>query len=448
MPGVTLDVAGVGVGPFNLSLAALASGLPDVRAGFFEERAGFSWHPGLLIEGATLQVPFLADLVTLADPSSPWSFLSFLRARERLFPFYFAERFHIDRVEYDAYCRWVCAGLGACGGDVWEPGLHFGRRVESVAWDAGRELFVLDVVRAGAGGAGRERVWARNVVLGVGTAPHVPQVLRPLAEDPGVPVVHASEYVAQRERLSAADRVAVVGSGQSGAEVLLDLLRQREAGREGLCWLTRSPAFAPMEYSKLGLEHFTPDYARYFHALPEEVRDGLVPRQWQLYKAVDADTLAAVHEELYRRAAAERWPDVVLTPGVAVRGGRAVASGGVELDLAHAEQGSSSRLQVDAVVLATGYRERPLDGLLAPLEGLVRRDGAGRLRVARDYRVELDGQVSGGLFVQNAERHTHGVGAPDLGLAAHRSATILNAVTGKDWFALPRRTAFTSFGLA
>jgi lysine N6-hydroxylase len=41
--------------------------------------------------------------------------------------------------------------------------------------------------------------------------------------------------------------------------------------------------------------------------------------------------------------------------------------------------------------------------------------------------------------VQNAERHTHGVGAPDLGLIAWRAATILNS--------LPERTAFTTFGL-
>ncbi|MDR3080381.1 MAG: lysine 6-monooxygenase, partial [Streptomyces sp.] len=49
--------------------------------------------------------------------------------------------------------------------------------------------------------------------------------------------------------------------------------------------------------------------------------------------------------------------------------------------------------------------------------------------------------------VQNAELHTHGVGAPDLGLAAWRSATILNSLTGKEPYPQPRRTAFTTFGL-
>lgn len=52
-----LDLLGVGVGPFNLSLAALADGVPGLRTAFHEQRPAFRWHPGLLIEGATLQVP-------------------------------------------------------------------------------------------------------------------------------------------------------------------------------------------------------------------------------------------------------------------------------------------------------------------------------------------------------------------------------------------------------
>ncbi|EPD95843.1 MULTISPECIES: lysine N(6)-hydroxylase/L-ornithine N(5)-oxygenase family protein [Streptomyces] len=437
-----LDVVGVGIGPFNLSLAALADGVSGLRAEFYERRPAFRWHPGLLIEGATLQVPFLADLVTLADPASPWSFLRYLRERERLFPFYFAERFHIDRAEYDAYCRWVCEGL---------RGLRFGHQVDAVRWSSERELFEVDFTQLGAGGeaVALGRSYARNVVLGIGTEPYVPEPLRPLAQAPSVPVYHSAEYLEHREELAAAGHVTVVGSGQSGAEVFLDLLRRRPPGRERLHWLTRSAAFAPMEYSKLGLEHFTPDYTRYFHGLPERVRDELLPRQWQLHKAVDVGTLAAVHEELYRRAAAldGDWPQVVLTPGVRVRTAGRLGAGRLELHLEHAEQGERECLTTDAVVLATGYAERPADGLLAALDPLLRRDGAGRPVVDECYRLALEGPVTGAVFVQNAERHTHGVGAPDLGLAAYRSAVILNALGGGECYPLPRRTAFTRFGL-
>ncbi len=49
--------------------------------------------------------------------------------------------------------------------------------------------------------------------------------------------------------------------------------------------------------------------------------------------------------------------------------------------------------------------------------------------------------------MQNAELHTHGVGAPDLGLGAWRSATILNALTGRTAYRLPESVAYTTFGV-
>ncbi|WP_225096603.1 lysine N(6)-hydroxylase/L-ornithine N(5)-oxygenase family protein [Streptomyces sp. CoH27] len=439
-PAAPRDLVGIGIGPSNLSLAALAHPLAELDAVFYEQRPGFDWHPGLLIEGATIQVPYLADLVTLVDPTSPWSFLNYLRSRERLFPFYFAERLHIHRAEYDAYCRWVAQHL---------PGLRFRHQVDSVRWDPERDVFEVDFTQLDAEGEAEAlgRTHTRNVVLGVGTTPYVPDPLQRLVDAPGVPVIHAADYLGHRDSVLAAGHVTVVGSGQSGAEVFLDLLRHRPAGREKLHWIGRSEAFAPMEYSKLGLEHFTPDYTRYFHALTEPVRDRVVAAQWQLHKGIDAGTLAAIHDELYRRTLHGGWPDAVLIPGVRVRTAGRIATAKVELHLEHLQQDSRSRLTTDAVVLATGYREHSLDRILAGLDPYMRRDSSERPRIDEEFRLVLDPSVTGSLYVQNAELHTHGVGAPDLGLAAWRSATILNSLTGKDLYPLPVRTAFTTFGL-
>ncbi|MFH9086039.1 lysine N(6)-hydroxylase/L-ornithine N(5)-oxygenase family protein [Streptomyces sp. NPDC017673] len=439
-PASPRDLVGVGIGPSNLSLAALAQPLAELDAVFYEQRPDFHWHPGLLVDGATVQVPFLADLVTLADPTSPWSFLNYLKARERLFPFYFSEHLHIQRAEYDAYGRWVAGQL---------PGLRFRHQVDGVRWNSERDVFEVDFTQLDTDGETEAlgRTYARNVVLGIGTAPYVPDPLRPLVDAPGVPVVHAADYLDHRDTILAAGHITVVGSGQSGAEVFLDLLRHRPAGQEKLHWIGRTEAFAPMEYSKLGLEHFTPDYTRYFHALAEPVRDRLVAAQWQLHKGIDAGTLAAIHDELYRRTLHGGWPDTVLTPGVRVRTAGRIATSKIELHLEHLQQDSRSRLTTDAVVLATGYRERPLDRILAGLDPYIRRDSSERPRIDEQYRLVLDPSVTGSVHVQNAELHTHGVGAPDLGLAAWRSATILNSLTGKEPYPLPSRTAFTSFGL-
>ncbi|KIE24149.1 lysine 6-monooxygenase [Streptomyces sp. MUSC 125] len=439
-PASPRDLVGIGIGPCNLSLAALAHPLAELDAVFYEQRPGFDWHPGLLIDGATIQVPFLADLVTFADPTSPWSFLNYLKTRERLYPFYFAERFHIHRAEYDAYCRWVAQNL---------PGLHFNHQVDAVRWNPERDVFEVDYTQLDAEGEvdALGRTYTRNVVLGVGTAPYVPDPLKPLVDAPGVPVIHAADYLDHRETVLTAEHVTVVGSGQSGAEVFLDLLRHRPVGREKVHWIGRTEAFAPMEYSKLGLEHFTPDYTRYFHALAEPVRDRLVAAQWQLHKGIDADTLAAIHDELYQRSLHGGWPDAVLTPGVRVRTAGRIATTKIELHLEHLQQGSRSRLTTDAVILATGYRERPLGRLLAGLDPYLRRDSSERPRIDEEFRLVLDPCVTGSVHVQNAELHTHGVGTPDLGLAAWRSATILNSLTGKEPYPLPARTAFTRFGL-
>ena len=51
----THDVIGIGVGPFNLGLAALAEPLDDLDAVFLESRDQFEWHPGMVLEDATLR---------------------------------------------------------------------------------------------------------------------------------------------------------------------------------------------------------------------------------------------------------------------------------------------------------------------------------------------------------------------------------------------------------
>ncbi|MGW2872653.1 SidA/IucD/PvdA family monooxygenase [Kitasatospora sp. NPDC001225] len=425
------DLLGVGIGPFNLSLAALAEPVPGLRTLFCDQRPEFRWHPGMLVDGARMQVPFLADLVSLVDPTSPWSFLNYLRDQDRLFPFYFAERFQLPRREYDHYCRWAAERLANC---------RFGTEVTALHWEAPWYRAELTDTATGR----RSEVRARNLALGVGTRPVLPEAFAALAGHPRA--FHSAEYLDRRADLAGARDITVVGSGQSGAEVFLDLLRRHEGDDVRLRWLTRTRALAPMEYSKLGLEHFTPDYTRYFHGLPAAVRDALVTAQWQLHKAASAETLAEIHDHLYERTIGRPIDaaPVEITPGTAVDAARPGPCGGLELHCRHTDSGAEHLLRTDAVVLATGYRAaRP--AALEPLAELIDWDEAGRYRVDPDHRVATRPGLTGGLYVQNAELHTHGVGTPDLGLGAHRAAVILNAVTGRTVHRLPGRTAWTGF---
>src|SRR3979411_2214723 len=122
---LTLDAIGVGAGPFNLSLAALLAPT-GFKARFFDKNAGFEWHPGLLFPEATIQVSFLKDLVTLVDPTSPYSFLAFLRARKRLYRFINRSEIRVSRKEFNQYLQWVAGRLGNVefGAEVREVGLE------------------------------------------------------------------------------------------------------------------------------------------------------------------------------------------------------------------------------------------------------------------------------------------------------------------------------------
>ncbi|ONI69447.1 lysine 6-monooxygenase [Kribbella sp. ALI-6-A] len=410
------DVIAIGAGPFNLGLAALADGL-DLRVAVLDSRPEFTWHRGLMFDDAMLQVSFLADLVSLVEPAHRLSFLSYLRDNDRLYQFYVREKFHPTRREYEAYLRW-------CAGQL--DSLHFGREVTEVEWDG--SVFVVTV--------GGERMSARHLVLGVGTEPAVPAALADLPADR---LLHSADYLYRRDELLRAGRVTVVGSGQSGAECALDLLR---ADGPAVSWLTRTASFAPLDYSKLVLEMTTPSYVDYFHSLDETVRDRLVKEQWRHYKGISSETLDQIHDLLYQRELGSA--PVELQCGVAVESS-AVGADGVELTLRHTDTGRTFQHSCDVVVAATGYRNRPLTFLQASVDSLVERDAAGRWAIKRDHSVE--GALAGRLFVANADLHSHGVAAPDLGIGAVRNATILNAVAGREVFRLPKSTAFTSFGL-
>lgn len=77
------DLLGIGIGPFNLGLAALCEPINDLSCLFLDAKTEFDWHPGMLINSSRLQTPFMSDLVTMADPTSRFSYLNFAKQTSR-----------------------------------------------------------------------------------------------------------------------------------------------------------------------------------------------------------------------------------------------------------------------------------------------------------------------------------------------------------------------------
>ncbi|HCG55527.1 MULTISPECIES: SidA/IucD/PvdA family monooxygenase [Brevibacterium] len=444
------DIVGVGIGPFGLGLAALSDPLPDVDAVFVDQREEFRWHPGMMIEGATVQVPFLADLVTMADPTSRFSFLQFLKDSGRLYPFYIRESFYPLRAEFDEYCRWVAAQLDT---------LRWNRTVASVT----RNDDVYTVTAEVADGSGQtlrtETDRARHLVLGVGTEPVLPEALQNLetaqnletvqnlevGEDTSVagPVIHTSKYLDHRDELLESGSITIVGSGQSAAEIYRDLIDEAEARDVRLDWVTRSPRFFPMEYTKLTLEMTSPEYTDHFRALPDDLREQLGREQRTLYKGISADLVDDIHDTLYRLSRGGRKLRTnLLADSELISATPDGGTGDYRLRFRHTALDKCFDRRSGSVVSATGYRSQVPD-FLTPLGEEVRLDAKDRLDVSRHYTVN----DAGTIHVLNGEEHTHGVTAPDLGFGPWRASVVLSHVTGRVPYPIEKTIAFQTFGV-
>jgi len=412
MSGYVLDLAGIGIGPFNLSLAAQLDGIPRIQARFFERRRKFAWHPGMMLPGVELQTSFLKDLVTATSPTSPWSFLAYLVAHKRFYSFINAEFEAIPRREFADYLAWVAGNLGS---------LQFSAEVREVAFERDGFAVVLDDVRH----------VARNIALGVGLTPCVPCWAEPAL---GEACFHSSEAVHRLPGM-AGERVAVIGGGQSGAEIVLHLLSVDPKGRRDVAWITRRPNFEPLDATPFTNELFTPGYVQTFHGLGEDRRRAALRRQKLAGDGASPSTLRAIYRRLYCMRHLERGEvDVILRPHREVIQMdrqknefrlivRNALDGGLEISFA------------DVVVLATGYAFT-VPEVLAPLRNRIAVERNGNLALADDFSLKWDGPRQNRIFVLNAGKFSHGIAEPQLSLMAWRSAVIVNSLLGEPHFDL------------
>ncbi|OLF19030.1 lysine N(6)-hydroxylase/L-ornithine N(5)-oxygenase family protein [Actinophytocola xanthii] len=427
------DVLGVGFGPSNLALAiAIAEHnagdredeqrTEPVSALFLERQPRFGWHRGMLIDDATMQVSFLKDLVTMRNPTSEFSFLSYLHSADRLVDFINQKSLFPLRIEFHDYLEWAAARL--------DEVVRYGREViavEPVTEDG--VVVCFDVIARH--GADTTTYRARNVVFGLGLEPHLPEGVR-LTER----VWHNRDLLTRVERLDTSPRrVAVVGAGQSAAEVT-KFLHDRFPEAE-VCGVFSRYGYSPSDDSPFANRVFDPEAVDHFYLAADPVKEMILGYHGNTnYSVVDIDLI----EELYRRTYQEK---VLGRPRLRLfnvsRVVETVEDGeNVRTTVESLATGEKTVLDCDVVVYATGYR--PVDPLrlLGDLAALCHRDERGRPVVARDYRVDTDEALRGGVYLQGSTEHSHGISSSLLSTTAVRVDQILRSITA-------RRTAPLAF---
>ncbi|MHA7133527.1 lysine N(6)-hydroxylase/L-ornithine N(5)-oxygenase family protein [Oerskovia turbata] len=458
---VDVDLLGLGFGPSNMALAIAveehnATADEPLRAVFHERQTTARWHHGMLFEDAHMQVAFAKDLVTLRNPTSDYSFLAFLHEQDRLVDFLNRGSLTPLRIEFVAYLRWAAARLAGFA--------RYGSTVEAVApVRVDGRVVAFDVTVHDQ--HGRRTTRARDVVVAAGLQPRLPAGVAESGR-----VWHNHHHL---DRVALVDhdvrRAVVVGAGQSAAEIMLDLY-DRFPGAE-VHSVSRRYGFSPSDATPYANTVFDPATVDVFYDAPPAGRAQLMAHHRNTnYSVVAEDTIRDLHEHEYRdrwlgreRLRWHRCTEVLDVRDTSGEGAGAAshgqARGPVSLTLASSLTGTTSMLDADLVVLATGYR--PLDpttllggdrfderraeaGRRAGIDGagrreavesdaagLLGRDADGALDLHRDHRARLTEPADAALYLVGQSEHSHGLSSTLLSTLGVRAGEVLASVLSR-----------------
>jgi L-ornithine N5-oxygenase len=429
-----LDVVGVGFGVSNLALAVALEECAgrrgdeslsgEITALFLEKQKSFGWHRGMLIEGAMMQISFLKDIVTMRNPTSDYSFLSYLHERNRLVDFINHHTMIPSRIEFHDYLAWAADRLRHV--------VKYGVEVTGVrpVFEDGAVTH-LDVLGQDLR-VGEVRVQrTRNLVIAAGLRPHLPADL-PVSER----IWHSSEFL---HRLAGIQdpprRVAVIGAGQSAAEVASHLMDRYPAAE--VCAVFSRYGYSVADSTPFANRIFDPAAVDDYYFAPSEVKESLLRYHANTnYSVVDPDVI----DNLYRRQYQQR---VVGEPKLRVLNTSRVAEvsvheGGVTVVVESLPTGEITKLDADIVIYATGYRPADPEVLLSGLDEFIRRDELGVALIGRDYGLMTTSNFHCGIYLQSATESTHGISSSLLSNTAVRAGEIARSLTTSMTDRLPR----------
>jgi len=410
---MTLDLIGIGIGPFNLSLAAMAKDSGLIQSAFFDANREFGWHPGMLLPTATMQTYVLQDLVTTVSPRSEFSFINYLVERKKIYRFLATEQLTISRDEFSDYLLWACKKMS---------NLHFSHPVENIDFNDRDKCFQVQTPE------GEYR--ARHICLGTGHAPWTPLSARSAL---GENCFHAAEIELLEPDFNG-KRVMIVGGGQSGADIMLNTLDGHWGEPAHLAWLSRRPNFQPLDESIFTNEYFTPEYVNYFYTLPDEVRQEEIKTQKLPSDGISYHTLEKIYHHLYHRFDVQQQPrNVSLLPHRALKNVTRTAEDRFQLLATHGLSQCEEHFEADIVILATGYRPA-LPDYLAPLLERIPYDQEQHLPLEANFNLRWNGPETNRIYAVNAGIHSHGAAEGQLTLTAWRSAKIINHLLGQAFY--------------
>jgi len=273
--------------------------------------------------------------------------------------------------------------------------------------------------------------------LGTGLVPKIPDCTRPYIGDT---VFHIKNYL--DKSLDASNkRIAIIGGGQSGAELFSHLLSQSDGLPEKLYWVSSRNNFSPIDDSSFANEYFTPGFSNYFYHLSSEEKNKMVSEQTLASDGISESLLQKIYQQLYELEFLEKRDQVATLFHSSIFDGIKSSEVGWEINVNSKNKEIS--LDVDIVILATGFKYE-VPEFLSPIKERIEFVN-GNYKINEDYSISWDGPKENRIYVQNAARLERGVADPNLSLMAWRSAMIVNSLIGEKVYKTSEADKFMSF---
>jgi L-ornithine N5-monooxygenase len=405
-----IDTLLIGAGPANLALAVALEELAPSRVAtetlIIEQADDVVWQRGMLLPWAESQVSFLKDLVTLRNPRSRFTFVNYLHSIDRLDDFVNLGSAVPYRQEISGYLAWVAESLA-------HTKIEFGRRVsriEAVSDEGG------PVVGWRVQLTDSTSLTCRDLVVGVGRDPHLPEVFASLPADRAI---HSTRYCEDAAGLDerSTRRIAVIGSAQSAAEMAWSAHQTHPHAQ--CTMIMRSIGLNTYESSKFTNELFYPSFVDSFYEAPHEARGQLLREMHRTnYSGLSPAMLDTLYRQTYleRLTGEQRLQMITMTDVV-----RAELNGDdVVLTLASRHTGELTELRCDTVLLGTGF-EPGMPWLVRELAASV---GLEEVRVDRLYGLELPKGSTATCHLQGVNEATHGIADSLLSVLGARAGEI------------------------
>lgn len=403
-----------------------------------------------------MQISFIKDLATLRNPKSDFTFLNYLHRHQRLIHFSNLGTFLPLRLEYEDYLRW-CAGW-------FEEVVEYDQEVVDVTPErlsANNPKISSFVVRSKDGTTGQITSYrTKHVVIAVGGRPKVPRALP--TNHPRI--FHSSRYtrvistllkdidpqhhVVSNGKCHAAltrpVHVAVIGNGQSAAEIFNDLHSRCPHAKTSM--FIKGGALKPSDDSPFVNEIFNPEHVDELYSQSPQVRKAAIAEdKGTNYGVVRLELLEKIYGTIYEQRIRNQdkgtWQHRILPYRHVTAVEDLPGNGSIRLHIrndssAFGESSNSTKetVDVDAVFVATGYVRNAHEQMLRPAEFLKpAAEDTNSWQVARDYRVRFEAGTVGddaGVWLQGCNETTHGLSDVLLSILATRAGEMVNSIFG------------------